>query len=211
VVTLHQDDDDALDATAAALRAGGVVVIPTDTVYGLAALPSHEVAVRAIYLAKGRPEGMHLPVLVASLAQARRLGVELTGAAEALADRWWPGPLTMVFGFSPRSGRPPWLAGRDEVAVRVPRHPFLLALLESVGALVVTSANPHGATTPATAGEVADLLGGQRVELVIDGGALDGDPSTLVNVRQGHYGIEREGALPAPAIEATLAAATRTP
>ena len=77
MVTLHQEDDDALDATAAALRAGGVVVIPTDTVYGLAALPSHEVAVRAIYLAKGRPEGMHLPVLVASLAQVRWLGVEL--------------------------------------------------------------------------------------------------------------------------------------
>jgi L-threonylcarbamoyladenylate synthase len=210
VVTLHQDDDDALDATAAALRAGGVVVIPTDTVYGLAALPSHEVAVRAIYLAKGRPEGMHLPVLVASMAQARRLGLELTGAAEALADRWWPGPLTMVFGLSPRSDPPSWLAGRDEVAVRVPRHPFLLALLESVGALVVTSANPHGATTPATACEVADLLG-QRVDLVIDGGALDGDASTLVNVRHGHYGIEREGALPAAAIEATLAEATRAP
>jgi L-threonylcarbamoyladenylate synthase len=210
VVTLHQDDDDALDATAAALGAGGVVVIPTDTVYGLAALPSHEVAVRAIYLAKGRPEGMHLPVLVASLAQARRLGVELTGAAEALADRWWPGPLTMVLGFSPRSDRPSWLAGRDEVAVRVPRHPFLLALLELVGALVVTSANPHGATTPATAGAVADLLG-KRVDLVIDGGALDGDPSTLVNVRHGHYGIEREGSLPAAVIEATLAEATRAP
>jgi L-threonylcarbamoyladenylate synthase len=187
-----------------------VVVIPTDTVYGLAALPSDEVAVRAIYLAKGRPEGMHLPVLVASLAQARRLGVDLTGAAEALADRWWPGPLTMVFGFSPRADRPSWLTGRDEVAVRVPRHPFLLALLESVGALVVTSANPHGAATPATAGAAADLLG-QPVDLVIDGGALEGDPSTLVNVRHGHYGIEREGSLPAAAIEATLAGATRAP
>ena len=115
MVTLHQDDDDALDATAAALRAGGVVVIPTDTVYGLAALPSHDVAVRAIYLAKGRPEGMHLPVLVASMAQARRLGLELTGAAEALADRWWPGPLTMVFGFSPRADRPSWLTAASGI------------------------------------------------------------------------------------------------
>jgi L-threonylcarbamoyladenylate synthase len=96
------------------------------------------------------------------------------------------------------------------VAVRVPRHPFLLALLRLAGALVVTSANPHGATTPATAGAVADLLG-HPVDLVIDGGALDGDPSTLVNVRRGHCGIEREGSLPAAAIEATLAESTRAP
>jgi L-threonylcarbamoyladenylate synthase len=194
VVMLDQQDVDALDATAAALRAGGLVVIPTDTVYGLAALPSHAEAVQAIYRAKGRPEGMHLPVLGASLAQVRRLGVDLTGEAETLAQRWWPGPLTMVFGFDSRSPRPSWLDGRDEVAVRIPQHAFLQALLEATGVLVVTSANPHGSPTPASARDVMEGLGAPG-SLVVDGGSLHGEPSTLVNLRAGPAAVEREGPL----------------
>jgi L-threonylcarbamoyladenylate synthase len=194
VVMLDQQDVDALDATAAALRAGGLVVIPTDTVYGLAALPSHAEAVQAIYRVKGRPEGMHLPVLGASLAQVRGLGVDLTGEAETLAQRWWPGPLTMVFGFDSRCPRPGWLDGRDEVAVRIPQHAFLLALMETTGALLVTSANPHGSPTPASAREVTDDLGAPP-SLVVDGGSLHGEPSTLVNLRTEPATVEREGPL----------------
>ena len=149
--TLRETDASALDAAAAALRAGEVIVVPTDTVYGLAALPDIEGAAHRIYLAKDRPAHLQLPVLAASLDQVRALGVEFTAAATTLAARWWPGPLTLAFGFSPAAARPPWLAGRDEVAVRIPQNDFLLALLRATGPLLVTSANRHGEPTPASA------------------------------------------------------------
>ena len=176
------------------LLQGGVAVVPTDTVYGLAARPVEVAAVRTIYRLKGRPHGMHLPVLAASVDQVRELGVAFTPGAEALARRWWPGPLTLAFGFDPQLDRPDWLQGRAEVAVRVPAHDFLRAVLEQTGVLVVTSANPHGAPTPRTAHEVAGTLGA-AVELVVDDGELQDVPSTLVNVNGPAPSVEREGAI----------------
>ncbi len=207
---LHVDDDDALEATAAALRSGQVVVLPTDTVYGLAARPDDVEAVGQIFRAKGRPDGMHLPVLAASPAQVRALGVEETAASRALGDRWWPGPLTLVFGFDPEAGRPSWLVGRCEVAVRIPQHAFLLALLQRTGVLLVTSANPHGSPTPPSASEVAEVLG-SGVGPVVDGGLLGGAVSTLVNVGHGEAVVEREGAIPARSVRDTVAAAREAP
>jgi L-threonylcarbamoyladenylate synthase len=176
------------------LLRGGVAVVPTDTVYGLAARPVEVAAVRTIYRLKGRPEGMHLPVLAASVDQVRALGVAFTPGAEALARRWWPGPLTLAFGFEPQFDRPGWLEGRAEVAVRVPAHDFLRAVLKQTGVLVVTSANPHGAPTPRTANDVAGALG-SAVELVVDDGELHDVPSTLVNVNGPAPSVEREGAI----------------
>jgi L-threonylcarbamoyladenylate synthase len=190
---MHADEKGAL-AAAEVLGGGGVIVVPTDTVYGLAARPTDADAVQAVFRAKGRPEGMQLPVLAASLEQVRALGVDLTPAALALARWWWPGPLTMAFGFEARSERPAWLAGRDEVAVRIPDHDFLRALLARTGVLVVTSANPHGAPTPRTALDVAASLG-PSVDLVVDGGRLHDVPSTLVNVSGTEPVVEREGAI----------------
>ena len=199
---VHADDPGAR-AAAEALAGGGVVVVPTDTVYGLAARPADVDAVQAVFRAKGRPEGMHLPVLAASLEQVRALGVALTPAAAALARRWWPGPLTMAFGFDAAADRPAWLAGRDEVAVRIPDHEFLRALLTRTGVLVVTSANRHGAPTPRTALDVATGLG-PSVDLVVDGGVLRDVPSTLVNVRGRQAVVEREGALSRDEVAAAL-------
>ncbi|MGA2472886.1 MAG: L-threonylcarbamoyladenylate synthase, partial [Acidimicrobiales bacterium] len=190
---MHADEKGAL-AAAEVLGGGGVIVVPTDTVYGLAARPTDADAVQAVFRAKGRPEGMQLPVLAASLEQVRALGVDVTPAALALARWWWPGPLTMAFGFEARSERPAWLAGRDEVAVRIPDHDFLRALLARTGVLVVTSANPHGAPTPRTALDVAASLG-PSVDLVVDGGRLHDVPSTLVNVSGTEPVVEREGAI----------------
>ena len=178
-------------------------MVPTDTVYGLAARPDQVDAGRAIYRMKGRPEGMHLPVLAASVAQVRELGVAFTPGAQALARRWWPGPLTMAFGFEPQLDRPAWLEGRAEVAVRIPDHDFLRGLLEQTGVLVVTSANPHGAPTPRTAQDVAESLG-SSVELVVDGGTLRDVPSTLVNVSGAEPSVEREGAIARRAIADAL-------
>ena len=201
--TLHVTDQGALDVAAATLRDGGVIVVPTDTVYGLAALPGDVDAVRRVYLAKGRPDRMHLPVLAATLDQVRQLGVEFPAEAVALAARWWPGPLTMAFGFSVTTARPRWLDGREEVAVRIPDHAFLLALMRNVGALVVTSANGHGAVTPASAQEAGSLLA-PHVGLVIDGGPLHATPSTLINVRARPPEIEREGAIARGEVAAAL-------
>jgi L-threonylcarbamoyladenylate synthase len=199
---VHTDQDGAR-AAAEALHRGGVVVVPTDTVYGLAARPEDADAVQAIYRAKGRPGGMHLPVLAASLDQVRALGVDVTNAAEALAARWWPGPLTLAFGFHAGAARPDWLAGREEVAVRIPDHPFLRDLLRATGMLLVTSANPHGTPTARLAGDVATSLG-DSVDLIVDGGELTEVPSTLVNVRGEQAVVEREGAIPRAEIEGAL-------
>jgi L-threonylcarbamoyladenylate synthase len=201
---LVQADDDGARAAADALRRGGVVVMPTDTVYGLAARPEDGDAVQAVYRAKGRPEGMHLPVLAASLDQVRALGVEVSGAASALAARWWPGPLTLAFGFGAGSDRPAWLTGRDEVAVRIPDHDFLLGLLRGTGVLLVTSANPHGAPTAPVALDAAVSLG-DAVDLIVDGGELTEVPSTLVNVRGERAVVEREGVIAQADIEHALA------
>jgi L-threonylcarbamoyladenylate synthase len=186
----------AVEAAAAVLQSGGIVVVPTDTVYGLAARPDLAEAVQAVYRAKDRPAGMHLPVLAASADHVRTLGVAFGPAASALAARWWPGPLTLAFAFEPATPRPRWLAGRDEVAVRVPDHDFVRALLRETGALVVTSANAHGAATPLTAESAAASLG-TSVDLVVDGGALTETPSTLVNLVGPSPVVEREGAIPA--------------
>jgi L-threonylcarbamoyladenylate synthase len=207
VTTVHAGSDGAIGAAAAALRSGGIVVLPTDTVYGLAALPHLPDAVRAVYRAKGRPSGMDLPVLAASVEQVRGLGVAFGAAASALADRWWPGPLTLAFAFDPGSRRPDWLAGRDQVAVRVPNHDFVRALLRETGVLVVTSANPHGAATPLTAEAVSATLG-PSVDLVVDGGALTEVPSTLVNLAGREPVVEREGVIPAFDISEALAGAS---
>ena len=196
-------DDEGRRAAFELLRDGGVAVVPTDTVYGLAARPDEADAVRAVYRMKDRPEGMHLAVLAASVTQVRALGVAFTPGAGALARHWWPGPLTLAFGFVEGRDRPAWLDGRVEVAVRIPDHDFLRALLEQTGVLVVTSANPHGAPTPRTAGDVATALG-HSVELVVDGGNLEDVPSTLVNVAGSAPVVEREGAISRAAIEAAL-------
>jgi L-threonylcarbamoyladenylate synthase len=197
-------DDDGAHAAAETLRRGGVVVVPTDTVYGLAARPDDRDAVQAVYRSKGRPDGMHLPVLAASVDQVRALGVEMTAPARALAGRWWPGPLTLAFGFVAGADRPGWLADRDEVAVRIPDHDFLRGLLRQTGPLLVTSANAHGAPTPRAAGDVAAGLG-RSVDLIVDGGLLTETPSTLVNVRGPVAAVERVGVITGDEVARALA------
>ncbi|HEX3796733.1 MAG TPA: L-threonylcarbamoyladenylate synthase [Acidimicrobiales bacterium] len=201
--TLHVDDEGTLAAAAEALMAGEAIVVPTDTVYGVAARPDLADAVHRIYLAKDRPQTMHLPILAASLDQVRALGVHLSDTALILAERWWPGPLTMALGFAVDGQRPAWLADRDEVAVRIPRHLFLLDLLARTGVLMVTSANRHGAPTPPSAAEVLEHLT-PHVSMLIDGGTLEGEPSTLVNVHGGDALVEREGAISRATISSVL-------
>ena len=131
-----------IEAAADVVRGGGVVVVPTDTVYGLGALVTNPTAVANIFVAKRRPRDVALPVMVASEAQLRELGVEISLEARALMDAFWPGALTIVMPVSPALAA---LTGAtDSVGFRLPAQPALRALLEATGPLAVTSANRHG-------------------------------------------------------------------
>lgn len=163
------------------IAAGGCVAVPTETVYGLAADATNAVAVAGIYAAKGRPSFNPLIVHVADLAAAERIAV-FDDAARALAERFWPGPLTLVLPVRADSGIASLVtAGLDTVAVRVPNHRAMQALLAACGVpLAAPSANASGGISPTRAAHVAASLAG-RVPLVIDDGATEaGLESTIV-------------------------------
>jgi L-threonylcarbamoyladenylate synthase len=200
---------DRLLAATAAVRAGAVVAVPTDTVYGLAADPRQEAARRALFDLKGRPEHLALPVLVADL----RAALELTapGAAgrrlTALAARFWPGALTVVVPVAPAAGL---LLGGDgsTVGLRCPAHALLRRLLEGTGPLAVTSANRHGEPACTTAGEVRAVFAAQLgIELaeVLDGGVCDGEPSSVVSVVGPEPVLLRRGPVGLAELRAALA------
>lgn len=177
-----------------ALRAGGVVVLPTDTVYGLAADPRQT---RALFALKRRPLDVALPVLVADADQALALAADgLAPAVLALMARWWPGGLTLVL--PRRAGLGFDLGGPDDttIGLRVPAHPVALTLVEAFGPLAVTSANRHGRPTPTSAAEVVDQLG-PGLSVALDAGPCGGRASTVVACVDGGLRVLREGAIPA--------------
>lgn len=200
------DADDAERAAAPVaaetLVAGGVVLIPTDTVYGLMCLPTRPEAVRAIYAMKQRPADRRLPIIVADMEQGLcTLPIDWTAPARALAKAFWPGAVTIACGVLPDASG--WLEGRDEAAVRAPRRTLVQALARELGPLLMTSANQHGAETPHT---VDGALRGfaELPALALDGGTLTGASSTLVNVNLPRPAIEREGVIASAAIAEVL-------
>lgn len=168
----------AAEAAQEVLAAGGLVVIPTDTVYGLAAHLFSPASTARIFELKGRPTSRPLAVLVADLAQACALAI-FDDEARKLAEEGWPGPLTIVLNSAKHLGQ---LGGDGEtVGIRVPRHPFCLSLLRLTGPLAVTSANPSGGTTPAGVGEITELFG-DGIDLYVDGGEISTAASRVVSV-----------------------------
>jgi L-threonylcarbamoyladenylate synthase len=169
-------------AAAAALRAGELVAFPTETVYGLGALALDERAVARIFAAKGRPADNPLIAHVSDAAGARELAARWPELAERLAERFWPGPLTLVV---PRAPHLPGIltAGLDTVAVRVPGHPVAAALLRAVGEPVAApSANRFTRVSPTTAAHVTEALG-EAVSVVLDAGPVAlGIESAVVDV-----------------------------
>ena len=189
----------ALQDAAVALADGAVVAVPTDTVYGLAVDPAQPEAVERLFDLKGRPAGVPLPILVAGPEQVALVAGDLDVAARDLADRYWPGPLTLVVprrpGFTVDLGGP--AAARQTVGVRWPDHPTVVALCELLGPLAVTSANLHGAPAATSADQVVRAFAGSdQPEVVLDGGVCDGVPSTVVECRGPASRCLREGALP---------------
>jgi L-threonylcarbamoyladenylate synthase len=183
------------DRVAGALRAGLAVVIPTDTVYGLAADVSVAGATARLFAIKERPFGLDLPVLADGVEQALSLADEarVPVSARRLMDAFWPGPLTIVLARHP--GLDADLgASAGTVGVRWADHPVPAALCRTVGPLATTSANLHGRPTPPTAAGVTASLGG-RVALVVDGGRCAGAPSTVVDCTGDTPRLLREGRL----------------
>lgn len=179
---------EALDA----LAAGRAIVLPTDTVYGVGALPDRPSAVAAIFDAKGRPEEKALPILASDLDALEDVAA-FDARALRLAERLWPGPLTLVL---PRSeGFTHDLGGTDAttIAVRVPAFQPALDLLSRSGPLAVTSANRSGEPAAATV-ESARAALGHAIEIFLDGGRVGGAPSTVVSL-VGEPVVLREGAL----------------
>ena len=211
----------AADAVARAvdvLRAGGVVAIPTETVYGLAGDVTNAAAVARIYAIKGRPAD-HPMILHAYTLEAFEGFAVITPALRTLAERFWPGPLTAVV---PRGPRTPSTVtgGQPSVAVRVPDHPLALAILRAFGTpLAAPSANRFGRVSPTSAEHVrADL--GADVELVVDGGATRvGVESTIVDLTDEVPAVLRAGAITPSQLSSALgtpvvsriAGATRVP
>ncbi len=183
--------DAAINAASGVLSSGGVVALPTDTVYGLAAAALVEEGPSHLFVLKGRPRDVELPVLVADAEQAEAEVAVMTPSARRLAEIWWPGALTLVV--PRRRGVSLDLGGDGEtVGVRCPDHPVPIALCRRCGPLAATSANLHDEPTPSSAREVAELFG-ERLALVLDAGACEGLPSTVVDCTGQEPRCLREG------------------
>ncbi|MBR2716770.1 MAG: threonylcarbamoyl-AMP synthase, partial [Oscillospiraceae bacterium] len=197
---------DNVDRAAELVRGGGLVAVPTETVYGLAGNGLDPAAVERIYEVKGRPARKPLSLMVAGADAMAALWAEVPPAAAALAERFWPGPLTLVA--KARSGviPPAVLAGGDTVGLRCPDSEKTLELLRRCGVpLAAPSCNPSGAESPRTAAEVLAYFDG-RIDAVIDGGACAlGTESTVAGLGENGLAILRQGALPEADIRRCLA------
>ncbi len=184
---------DSILLAAATLNAGGLVAFPTDTVYGAAAHGLQPEAIRRLYQAKERPYSNPIALLVADAGDLRRIARDVPDSAWLLAERFWPGALTLIV---PRADDLPAIltAGGDSVAVRMADHPVALSVIEAAGApLATTSANLSGSPDPITAGDVLRDLGG-RIDMLLDGGACPGGvPSTVLDLTTKPAMIRREG------------------
>jgi len=174
-----------------ALRRDEVVALPTDTVYGIAALPDRHGATERLFALKGRTAAFPLAVLCADVEQALSLADPVTPDVRRIAERLWPGPLTLVLprraGLGYHLGEP-----ARTIGVRCPDHDLVRELARVVGPIAATSANRHGQPTPTTAAGVAEVFG-DEVALVLDGGPRPAAASTVVDASGPSWQILRPG------------------
>ncbi len=199
---------DAIDRAVDTLNEGGLVAIPTETVYGLAADADNEEAVLKIFAVKGRPTNHPLIVHVADIEAIDAWAKDVPETAYRLARAFWPGPLTLVLPRAERCGTFV-TGGQDSVAIRCPSHPWIRELLTRFAGtthrgVTAPSANTFGQISPTCARHVADDLG-EKVDFILDGGACDvGVESTIVNLSGEHPEILRHGAVTRAMLEAVL-------
>ena len=201
-------DEASMRSALVDLAEGKAIVLPTDTVYGLGVRTDVAGATAQLFALKGRGEDVALPVLVADAAQARKLGV-FGPLAEALAERFWPGGLTLVV---PRAGGVDVELGGDPtmIGLRHPNHRVPTELAAVAGPLAVTSANAHGEPTPHTAAGAAQSLT-DFDGLVIDAGPCAGAPSTVVRVVGTTCEVLRSGSVDPAEIDAVVESVGRSP
>ena len=188
---LKTTSPEALPAALDILLRGGLIVFPTDTVYGLGTSAFNSSAIEKIYLAKGRPVEKAIPVLIGSREDLVNLTSSMPEMANRLIHKFWPGALTIIV--FKKSSIPESVSSTNTVALRMPDHPFALELLRQTGPLAVTSANISNQSDPTTAEQVLEQLDG-RIDLVLDGGeSPGGQPSTLVDCTGSRPNILRAG------------------
>lgn len=186
-----------------ALARGELVVVPTDTVYGLCARPDQPEATARVFEVKGRPSELTLPVLVPSFEAARRVA-DLDDRAARVAQACWPGAVTIVAPRAEASRSWDLRGDPDTVGVRMPDHPLALEVLRRSGPLAATSANRSGEPTPTTCDELAELFGGSVAVYLCQEESLGTRASTVIDLAHGEPAILRSG----PADEAAMAAAS---
>jgi L-threonylcarbamoyladenylate synthase len=196
--------DAAIEQAVRVLRSGGLVAFPTETVYGLGADASDAQAVRKIFAAKGRPADHPVIVHLASADQVSEWAIDVPEAAYTLAQRFWPGPLTLILRRA-RQVPDAVTGGQDTVGIRVPSHPIAHAMLEAFGSGVAgPSANRFGRISATTAQHVRDELG-DKADFVLDGGPCSvGIESTIVDVSKSSPVMLRPGRIMAQEIESVL-------
>ena len=194
---------DAIERAATAARRGRLIVLPTDTVYGIGTRPDDPDATARLFEAKGRPSELTVPVLVPTTSAAREVGV-FDERAEALALRFWAGPLTIVVPRGPASAD--WALGGDPstVGVRMPHHPLALAVLARTGPLAVTSANVSSEPTPSTCEGVEQVFGDRVDVYLCEAEPLEGRASTVVDLAHGEPRILRVGTVTEDQVLAAL-------
>jgi L-threonylcarbamoyladenylate synthase len=188
---LSAADSRSLDDALSRLRKHQLIAFPTDTVYGLGASLDSPIAIDKLYSVKGRDSAKAIAVLVGEAAALSAITLDIGQAAQRLAEKFWPGPLTLVV--PRRLDLPDNLSSLPTIGVRMPDHPVALDLLRRSGPLAVTSANRSGAANTTTAQEVLSQLGG-LIPLILDGGRTPGGlPSTVVDCSTGELIILRQG------------------
>ncbi|MGQ9677167.1 MAG: L-threonylcarbamoyladenylate synthase [Chloroflexota bacterium] len=201
---LPADDAEAVERAAAVLKAGGLVAFPTDTVYGLGAHGFQPEAVESIYRVKGRMAQKAIPLLLGSLADVEEVAQNVPDTAWQLAERFWPGGLTLVLRRRPNVPDAV-TSGGPTVAVRIPDHPVPLRLISLIDApLAATSANRSGQPSPVTADEVRESLNG-LIDVLLDGGTTPGGvESTVLDLSSSDPVVLRRGAVPVEELEKVL-------
>jgi len=199
---LRTDQPGAFERALGILREGGMVAFPTDTVYGLGTLAQDSQAIEQLYIVKGRETAKAIAVMIGRADDLAQAAQNMSEIARRLAERFWPGPLTLVVSRSPEL--PTNLSPVPTIGVRMPDHPAALDLLSRAGPMAVTSANCSGGANTTTAQEVLDQLGGS-IPLILDGGQTPGGlPSTVVDCTGSEPVILRQGPITLEALKAAL-------
>jgi L-threonylcarbamoyladenylate synthase len=186
----------AVDAAARILAAGGIVVYPTETLYGLGADASNDAALQRLVELKGREPGKPIAVLIGDAEMLEGMVAEISEQAAELMRRFWPGPLTIVLRARPTVARV-LTGGGDGIGVRLSSHPTATALVRALGRPVTApSANPAGLPPPTRLDEARAYFGA-RVDAYLDGGCLPGEPASTVVDARGGLRVIRDGAVPA--------------